>query len=179
MEKSGKAGGTAGMKARPGYIKSNFDVSGMGFFYLLISLQKYKSITNLQMCEDKNIDKVIYKELSYEVMGAVFEVYNELGYGFKERFYEDAIAKEFDRKNINHKRQVPYKLKYKDEVIGLYRFDFLVEDKIIIELKRGDFYSKQNYTQALQYLKATGLKLAILVNITQQGVKYKRILNIK
>ena len=91
-----------------------------------------------------NEDKVIYKKLSYDIMGAVFEVYNELGYGFKERYYEEAIAKEFDRIKLVYKRQLPYKLKYKDEIIGTYRLDFLVEDRIVIELKQGNFYSKQN-----------------------------------
>jgi GxxExxY protein len=131
------------------------------------------------MYKSETVDKVIYKDLSYNIVGAVFDVYNELGYGFKERYYEDAIVKEFNKRGISHKRQVPYKLNYKGEDIGLYRFDFLVEDKIIVELKRGDFFSKMNFTQTLQYLKATNLKLAILINITQQGVKYKRILNIE
>ena len=123
-------------------------------------------------------DKVVYKELSYEIMGAVFEVFKELGYGFKERHYEDAIAKEFSNKGIKFKRQVPCKLMYKGETIGNYRFDFLVEDKIIIELKRGNYFSKNNITQALQYLKTANLKLAILANVTSYGVKFKRILNI-
>lgn len=130
------------------------------------------------MYENKSTSKIIYKDLSYEVMGAVFDVYNELGFGFKEKYYEDAIAKEFDKRKISYNRQLAYKLAYKGEVIGLYRFDFLVENKIIVELKQGNFYSKQNYTQTLQYLKASKIKLAILINITQQGVKYKRILNI-
>ena len=124
------------------------------------------------------MDKVVYKKLSYEIVGSIFEVFKELGYGFKERYYEDAIAKEFKDKDIKFKRQIPYKLEYKGEVIGNYRFDFLVEDKIIVELKRGDFFSKNNITQALQYLKASNLKLAILINITSDGVKFKRILNI-
>ena len=127
----------------------------------------------------ENANKIIYKDLSYEIMGAVFEVYNNLGFGFKEKYYEDAIAKEFDKRRIKYKKQLACKLAYKGEVIGLYRFDFLVEDKIIVELKQGTFYSKQNYTQTLQYLKASKIKLAILINITQQGVKYKRILNIR
>jgi GxxExxY protein len=131
------------------------------------------------MYEKTSENKILYKELSYQIMGAIFEVYNELGYGFKEKYYEEAITKEFRQRNIPFKRQVPYKLSYKGEIIGLYRFDFLIDDKIILELKRGEFYSKQNYTQALQYLKASNLKLAILINITQQGIKYKRILNIK
>ena len=125
------------------------------------------------------MDKVIYKELSYNIVGSVFEVFKELGYGFKEKYYEDAIAKEFSRRNIKYERQIPYKLMYKGEIIGMYRFDFLVEDKIIVELKQGDYYSKNNITQTLQYLKTSKLKLAILVNITNNGVKFKRILNIK
>ncbi|EKE18631.1 MAG: hypothetical protein ACD_9C00276G0003 [uncultured bacterium] len=82
-------------------------------------------------------------------------------------------------RKINYKKQVACKLKYKDEEIGLYRFDFLVEDKIIVELKQGDFYSRQNFNQVLQYLKASNLKLAILINFTQNGVKSKRVLNIR
>jgi len=125
------------------------------------------------------MDKVIYKELSYKIVGAAFEVFKELGYGFKERYYEDAIAKEFERKDIKYKRQIPYKLMYKGEVIGMYRFDFLVEDKIVVELKQGDYYSKSNITQVVQYLKTSKLKLAIIINITSNGAKFKRILNIK
>jgi len=123
-------------------------------------------------------DKVIYKKLSYEIVGSVFEVFKELGYGFKERYYEDAIAKEFKNRKIIFKRQIPYKLKYKNEVIGNYQFDFLVENKIVVELKRGDYFSKNNITQVLQYLKTTNLKLGILINIASSGVKFKRILNI-
>ena len=123
-------------------------------------------------------DKVIYKELSYEIVGSAFEVFKELGYGFKERYYEDAITRELKNRGINFKRQIPYKLKYKGEIIGNYRFDFLIEDKIIVELKRGDYFSRNNMTQALQYLKASNLKLAILINISSGGVKFKRILNL-
>lgn len=129
---------------------------------------------------EKDIEnKVVYKDLSYNIIGAIFEVYNVLGYGFKERYYEDAIAKEFDNRKIRYKRQHTVDLKYKGEKIGKYRLDFLVEDIIVIELKTGDFYSKQNMTQAVQYLKALNLKLAMLINITQHGVKYRRVLNIE
>jgi GxxExxY protein len=124
------------------------------------------------------MDKVVYKELSYEIIGAIFEVFRECGYGYKEKYYEEAIAKEFADRKIKFKRQIPYKLKYKGEIIGNYRFDFLVEEKIIVELKRGDYFSKNNITQTSQYLKATKLKLGILVNITSNGVKFKRILNV-
>lgn len=131
------------------------------------------------MYENASGNKIVHKELSYAIIGAIFEVYNELGYGFKERYYEDAIAKEFERKSIKYKRQMVFDLKYKGDAIGKYRFDFLVEDIIIVELKTGNFYSKQNITQAVQYLKAANLELALLVNMTQHGVKYRRILNIR
>lgn len=125
------------------------------------------------------MDKIIYKELSYEIVGAAFDVFKELGYGFKERYYEDAIAKEFIRRNIGYKRQLQYKLKYKGENIGVHQFDFLVEDKIIVELKRGDYYSRNNMTQVIQCLKTSKLKLAILINITSKGATFKRVLNIE
>ncbi|NTU66456.1 MAG: GxxExxY protein [Candidatus Moranbacteria bacterium] len=123
--------------------------------------------------------KVIYKELSYEIVGAAFEVFKELGPGYKEKHYEDAVSKEFTKRNISYKRQIQYKLLYKGESIGMNQFDFLIDDRIIVELKRGDYYSKNNIDQVIQYLKTSKLKLAILINFTSTGVKFKRILNIK
>lgn len=125
------------------------------------------------------MSKIIYKDLSYKIVGAIFEVYNELGYGFKERYYEDAIAKELKLRGLNHKRQVSYNLSYKGENIGRSQLDFLIEDRVIVELKVGEFYSKSSINQVIQYLKVSNLKLAILVNMTHKGVRFKRILNIK
>ncbi|MFC1623083.1 GxxExxY protein [Patescibacteria group bacterium] len=124
------------------------------------------------------MSKIIYKDLSYEIVGAIFEVYNELGYGFKERYYEDAIVKELRLRGVKYKRQVSYDLVYKGEKIGRHQLDFLIENKIIVELKIGEFYSKRSIRQVNQYLKVSDLKLAILINITQSGVRFKRILNI-
>ncbi len=123
--------------------------------------------------------KIIYKELSYEIVGVAFDVFSELGYGFKERYYEEAMAKEFCSRGIRFERQIPYNVKYKDEKIGRFVFDFLVEDKIIVELKRGNYFSRNNITQVVQYLKVTELKLGILINMTQKGVQFKRIVNIR
>lgn len=146
----------------------------MGIFILYPTKvrKEYKSTEN-------KMEKVIYKKLSYEIVGAVFEVFRELGYGYKERYYEDAIAKEFIRRNIKFKRQIQYDLQYKGEKIGVHQLDFLIEDRIIVELKRGDYFSKNNMEQVIQYLKTSGLKLAILVNITSKGAKFKRVLNIE
>jgi len=76
--------------------------------------------------------KVIYPELSYMIVGILFEVYNELGAGYKEKYYEKAVIKGFKDKNIIFKNQVPYKIRFQGEVIGINYLDFLVEDKIIL-----------------------------------------------
>lgn len=125
----------------------------------------------------QNADKVIYKELSYKIIGILFDVYNDLGYGYQEKYYEKAIEKYFVENNINFKRQAPYKIAVKGEVIGRYYLDFLVENKIVLEIKRGDYFSRKNIEQIKGYLKVTGMKLAIIANFTSNGVKFFRALN--
>ena len=122
-------------------------------------------------------EKIIYKDLSYKIVGILFEVYNELGYGYQEKYYEMAVAKCFVKEEILHKRQAPYRVMFKDEEIGKYYLDFLVDDKIILELKKGNYFSKRNIEQIKGYLKAAKLKLAILANYTPTGVKILRVLN--
>ena len=121
--------------------------------------------------------KIIHKDLSYKIVGILFEVYNELGYGYQEKYYERAVAKCFVRESILHKRQVSYKIIFKNEEIGRYYLDFLVDGKIVLELKKGNYFSKRNIEQIKGYLKATNLKLAILANYTPSGVKILRVLN--
>ena len=130
------------------------------------------------MYERANINsKVIYKELSYKIVGILFEVYNALGYGYQEKYYEKAIEKYFITNKMKFKRQVPYKIAVKGEVIGRYYLDFLVEDKIILEIKKGNYFSKRNIEQIKGYLKATEMKLAILANFTPNGIRFFRVLN--
>jgi len=121
--------------------------------------------------------KIIHKDSSYKIVGILFEVYNELGYGYQEKYYERAVAKCFVRENILHKRQAPYKIIFKNEEIGRYYLDFLVDDKVVLELKKGSYFSKRNIEQIKGYLKAANLKLAILANYTPTGVKILRVLN--
>ena len=80
--------------------------------------------------------------------------------------------------NERLKKVVGYVKKQEDKIIGKRYLDYLVEDKIVLEIKRGDYFSKNNFNQVLEYLKITKLTLAILANFTSRGVKYKRILNI-
>lgn len=122
-------------------------------------------------------EKVIHKELSYIIVGILFEVYNELGYGYKEKYYEKALMVALAKQQIKFKTQVPFALKFKEEIIGRNYLDFLIEDKIVLEIKKGKHFSKSNLDQVKQYLKITNLKLAILANFTPDGIKYIRVLN--
>lgn len=125
----------------------------------------------------KDDNKVIYPELSYEIVGILFDVYNELGFGYQEKYYDDAVAKGLSLKHIGYERQVQYNIQYKNNPIGKARLDFLVEGKIVLELKVGKYFTKQSFDQVNGYLKATNKKLAILAIFTYKGVRFIRILN--
>ena len=123
--------------------------------------------------------KLIYEELTYEILGALFEVQNQLGFGYQEKHYYKAIKSEFTRRKIKFTEQFPIVLLYKGETIGRFYIDFLVEEIIPIEIKQGNYFSKKNIEQAYQYLRANSWKLGLLVNFTKNGVRFRRILNIR
>jgi len=108
---------------------------------------------------------LIYPELSYRLIGIAYTVSNELGYGHLEKIYQRAFAKELKAAELNFKEQVPFPVSYKGEVIGRNYLDFLVEDKVIIELKRTAFYSKKNIDQVANYLRVSGLQLCLLIHL--------------
>ena len=120
---------------------------------------------------------LIYPELSYKLVGLAYNVFNELGHGHLEKIYQKAYAKELKEAGIIFKEQAPYQVIYKEEIIGNNFLDFLIEEKVIIELKRSDFYSKKYIDQVSNYIKVSNLRLAILINFTSNGVRIKRIVN--
>jgi len=103
-------------------------------------------------------------ELATKVIGAIYEVSNVLGVGFLEVVYERALVKELGLRGINARRQAPVKVKYKDEVVGKYRADVLVEGKLIIEVKCADGFANEHMAQCINYLRATDLNLCLIVN---------------
>lgn len=135
----------------------------------------YKYV-DMKSVRNKNL---VYPELSYQIIGSLFEVYNTLGAGYQEKYYQKAIANEFTARDMHFVEQVPYKLFYKNKDIGSAFLDFLVEDNIILEIKRGNYFSKKHIDQVLGYLKITGKKLAILANFSSHGVTFKRIVNMQ
>jgi GxxExxY protein len=124
------------------------------------------------------MEKCIYPELSYKIVGCLYEVFNLLGPNRREKFYQRALAKEFDKNKIAYKEQIVYNVSYKSEIIGKDILDFLVEDVIIVELKSKLHFSKSHFIQITEYLKNSKLKLGILVNFTDDGVKFRRVLNL-
>ena len=124
-------------------------------------------------------DKVIYPELSYKIIGIVFEVFNDLGHGYLEKYYQKALEVAFGKAGIKYKAQCPYSIKYKNEIIGKNYIDFIIDGKIVLEIKKGDRFSKRYFDQVNSYLKVTGMKLAILAHFTSEGVKFRRVLNIR
>jgi len=121
--------------------------------------------------------EIIYKELSYKIVGCRFDVYNELGFGHKEKYYQTATEEALRKGSLGFERQLYVPIKFKEKVVGKYYLDLLVEEKIVVELKVGDHFFRKDIEQILSYLKSKGLKLGILINFTSSGVKYKRIIN--
>lgn len=120
---------------------------------------------------------IILPELSYVIMGVLFDVHNELGPTLLEKYYQRAIGKAFDGLGLMYKKEAPVNLSYKNEPIGKYFLDFIVEGKIILETKAQVAYNPKFFKQTLAYLKETGLPLAILVNFRRPRLEYKRIIN--
>ncbi len=123
-------------------------------------------------------EDILYPELSYEIMGCAFEVFNQLGPGQAEKTYHNAMILVFKEKKVSFKSQVYFPVMFKDKVIGKNVFDFLVDEKIIVELKKDIRYSKVHLDQVVNYLKVSNLKLALLINFTNDGVTSKRVINV-
>ncbi len=121
---------------------------------------------------------LIYPELSYQIVGVLFEIFKQLGSGYLEKYYQRAIALELKRCGLKFEEQVLSPVYYKEEKLGDCYLDFLIENKIILEIKKDKNFSKKNIEQVVSYLKNSNLKLGILANFTKAGLKFKRILNI-
>ena len=122
--------------------------------------------------------KLIHPELSYRIVGILCDVYNTLGFGYQEKYYYKAIKEELRNNGLLFKEQAHIPLQYKDANIGRYFVDFIVDNKIVLEIKKGDRFSKTNIEQTYAYLKATGLQLGILVNFTSDGIEFRKVLNL-
>ena len=120
------------------------------------------------------VNDLLYSDLTYKIWGAAFNVYNELGFGHKEIVYQKALAKELENSRINFVREARIPVIYKGEKVGVYIPDFVVENKIIVEIKANYIYSPDLDRQLLNYLKVTNYNLALSINFGKEKIEIKR-----
>lgn len=124
-------------------------------------------------------EKLIYPHEAYEIIGAAMEVHNTLGQGFLESVYQEAMEIEFTNRNIPFISQSKIQIQYKDVALEHYFVaDFVCYNKIIVELKSVSVIQPEHEAQIINYLRATGIKLGILLNFNEESLFYKRYPNI-
>lgn len=123
------------------------------------------------------MEELIYKKEAYDIIGKCMEVHNNLGAGFLEIVYKDALEYEFKKSRIPFDREVKYEVDYKGIILPhQFYADFVVEDKIILEVKAlSKGYADEHIAQCINYLKVSGNKLALLVNFGKLKMEYKRV----
>ena len=119
--------------------------------------------------------EILHKALSYAIIGAAMEVHNILGPGFLEAVYQAVLEKELTLRGIPFQHQVELPVVYKGEIIGIYKADLVVDGKIIVEIKGISRLNASHQAQALHYLSATGLELAILINFGMSSLEHRRV----
>src|SRR5919108_4020342 len=122
-----------------------------------------------------NADNKCLDSLSEQVLGAIFEVSNTLGAGFLEKVYERALLRELSLRGIRATPQASFAVAYKGYSVGDYCADILVEDVLVVELKCVERLAKEHTAQCLNYLRASGRTLCLLVNFHKPKVEWKRI----
>ncbi|MBC5863266.1 GxxExxY protein [Flavobacterium turcicum] len=120
------------------------------------------------------------KDKTYQIIGILFEVHKNLGKGFSEIVYKDAIEYELDEHNIIFEREKEFEVQYKNTTLK-HKFyaDFVVFGNIILEVKTVDCFNNNHFNQCINYLKVSGYELALLANFNSKSLEYKRIVNTK
>ena len=118
-----------------------------------------------------------FEELSNRIIGAAIEVHRELGPGFLENIYEEALKIELSEHKLHYDSQKDISIKYLGVEVGRHRLDLVVEKKIIVELKTVKELADIHFAQLRSYLKATGLKIGLLLNFAKPTLEIKRVVN--
>jgi GxxExxY protein len=122
------------------------------------------------------ITDVLYRDLTYKIIGALYEVHKELGNVHKETIYHKAVAIELMNRNIAFIEEKSIDVKYKGKKIGIYRPDFIIEDKVILEIKVAPMISKAMQDQVYYYVRGTKYQLVLLANFGTSKVGIKRLI---
>ena len=119
--------------------------------------------------------EILFKALSFAIVGAAMEVHKILGPGFLEAVYQAALEKELTLRGIPFQHQVELPVCYEGDLVGVYKADLVIDGKIIVEIKGISALNAAHNAQALHYLAATGLELAILINFGVSSLEYRRV----
>lgn len=116
-----------------------------------------------------------HQDITEQIIGAAFEVYRVLGYGFLEKVYQHAMQVELQNRGLIVELESKIKVHYKDALVGDYSADLFVEDCVIVELKVAKTYHSEDEPQLLNELKATGIQVGLLINFGRTKVEFKRM----
>lgn len=123
------------------------------------------------------MSQIIYKNESYFVIGLCMDIHNELGKGFSEAVYSDALEMELKSNGVPFQKEVRFDIIYKGEKLKHYYYaDYLVDDKFILELKAVEKISKSHIKQTLNYLAASKMQLGLIINFGEDSLSYKRVI---
>ena len=122
---------------------------------------------------------MLYKETTEKILNASFEVHKALGSGFLESVYEAALATEFDLQNISFERPKKLDVYYKNRTVKSFYADYLVEGRVLVELKAIRTYTENEIAQVLNYLKGGGIEVGLLLNFGSSSLQWKRLINSK
>jgi GxxExxY protein len=122
--------------------------------------------------------KLIHQNITDNILKGFYIVYNELGFGFLEKVYENALIIELKRVGLKCEQQKPIKVKYKGTIVGEYFADLLVDEKVIVELKAAEKIVKEHEFQLINYLKSTEVQIGLLLNFGKKP-EFKRKINTK
>jgi GxxExxY protein len=138
------------------------------------------TITNARMTQItqiRNPQNLYHPDLSFQLVGILFKVYNTLGFGYQEKEYQKAISIELEKAKISFERELYCPIKYDGKILRKFFVDFLIDEKIVLEIKVANDIYKNYFGQVLQYLKSNSLKLGIIAAFTPNGVLLRRIVN--
>ena len=125
-------------------------------------------------------DSFLYKDETFNIIGAAYKVHQELGSGFLETVYQEALGIMFDELNIPYEREKELPVTFRGKILEkTFRADFVCYDKIIVELKAVSSLCPEHEAQVINYLKASGIKVGLLINFAEQSLRHKRLVRLK
>jgi GxxExxY protein len=125
----------------------------------------------------ESVERASLEALVETVIGAAYEVSNVLGAGFLEKVYERALMEEIGLRGLRATAQAPFPVAYKGKHVGTYSADLVVESRLLVEVKCVEQFSNEHLAQCINYLKASGLHLALLINFRRSRVEWKRVVH--